>query len=120
MENRCVDIVDCEYRNALLEKAEELDWKVTKNDDGSIDFEKYSPAGEDFIFTVDGKNIAAEVRDYYEGFDPDDYAEIWVALKREPGAEHLGIPDIRTLIKDADDIDEMLAELSAALDKVEE
>lgn len=106
-------------RRALLDKAAEMGWKVTECDDGSIEFEQYSPAGEDFIFTVEGKDIAAEVRKYYDDFDPDDYAEEWVALKREPNAEHLGIPNIRTLIKDADDIDNMLRELSAALDEVE-
>ena len=63
-----------EEQRALLDKAEELGWKCTVCDDGSIEFAQYSPAGEDFLFSIEGKDIAAEVKNYYEDFDPDNYA----------------------------------------------
>ena len=108
-----------EEQRALLDKAEELGWKCTVCDDGSIEFAQYSPAGEDFLFSIEGKDIAAEVKNYYEDFDPDNYAEEWVAIKHQPDMQNKGIPDIRTIMKDADDIDEMLRELSEALDEME-
>jgi hypothetical protein len=108
-----------EKRSALFEQAENMGWKVTECSDGSVEFEKHSPAGEDFIFAVNGENIAAEVRNYFADFDADEHAEMWVMLKHEQGMESRGIPDIRTLVDDAVDIDKMLCELATALDEVE-
>ncbi len=39
--------------DALIDAAELLDWSVHIEDD-CIEFEKCSPAGEDFIFTITG------------------------------------------------------------------
>ncbi|MGN9098508.1 hypothetical protein [Flintibacter porci] len=41
--------------NALVEAAEQIDWSVHIEDD-CIEFEKYSPAGEDFFLTITGNN----------------------------------------------------------------
>lgn len=99
-------------RQALFDKAEELGWKCYLCDDGSIEFEKYSPAGENFIFSIAGKDIAHEVFEYYESFDPEEHCEMWVGARKNNVA---GVPNIRTLIDDADKIDEMLKELAGAL-----
>ena len=66
----------------LSKVAEGLDWNVDlcfgKNSDGSsqrwAEFEKYSPAGEDFVFTVNYDDVAdfvRQVRETYDDFDPD-------------------------------------------------
>jgi len=36
-----------------LDACEKLDWSVHECDDGTVELEKYSPAGEDFIITVE-------------------------------------------------------------------
>lgn len=105
-----------EVHRALLDKAKECGWNCTICDDGSIEFEQFSPAGEDFIFNIEGKDITAEVKDYYEDFDPDEHAKMWV----ENMNTIKGVPrSIRVLIDDADAIDRMLCELANALEETE-
>lgn len=99
----------------LLQKAEDLRWSVTV-DDGLWEFEQYSPAGEDFVFSVNGPDIVASVKEYYEDFDPEEHATDLVIAKRNGFA---GVPDLRTLCDDADAIDEMLHELADAFVDVE-
>ena len=95
--------------DVLIDAAELLDWSVHIYDD-CIEFEKYSPAGEDFIFTITGNDearVAEQVREYAYDFDPDEHAEMWVESRGKRG-----VPDsIRTLIDDADAIKEMAFEL---------
>lgn len=104
--------------DALVDAAEEIDWAVHIEDD-CIEFEKYSPAGEDFIFTIVGNDegaVAEKVREYAYDFDPDEHAEMWVESRGKRG-----VPDsIRTLIDDADAIKEMLFELADVLRKAAE
>lgn len=99
----------------LHQKAEDLEWSVTVCD-GFWEFEKFSPAGEDFGFSVDGSDIVASVKEYYEDFDPEEHVTNLVIAKRNGFA---GVPDLRTLCDDADAIDEMLHELFEALRDVE-
>ena len=104
--------------NALVEAAEQIDWSVHIEND-CIEFEKYSPAGEDFLFTITGNEedeVVEKVREYAYDYDPDEHAEMWVESRGKRG-----VPDsIRTLIDDADAIKEMLFELVEELRKVEE
>lgn len=104
-------------KTMLLVKADELEWSV--HIDGDYwEFEKYSPAGEDFIFSVtveDVKNVWREVRQYANDFDTEEHIEMWVEAKKNLVS---GIPSIRRLVEDADAIDEMLDELADALREV--
>ena len=107
-------------KKRLIEKAEELDWRVNIYDGSNWEFEKYSPAGEDFIFSIDTKDpedVWREVRRYANDFDTEEHIEMWVQAKRY-GTN--GVPSIRRLVEDADDIDEMLDELADALREVTE
>ena len=109
-----------DWLSRLIDKADELEWHVTKCDDGSYEFEKYSPAGEDFFFSVsaDGpEELCREVRRYANEFDTEEHITMWVEAKQSGRS---GIPSIRRLVEDADDIDEMLSELADALEDVEE
>lgn len=99
----------------LLQKAEDLGWYVTVYD-GCWEFEKSSPAGEDFVFSVNGTDIVASVKECYEDFDPEEHATDLVIAKRNGFA---GVPDLRTLCDDADEIDEMLHELFEAFRDIE-
>lgn len=92
---------------------EKLDWKVNeyKTD---VELEKYSPAGEDFLFYVDKKNIIKNITEYADDFDADEHAEMWVKNMHTVR----GVPQsIRALINDADAIKEMLLDLAYNLNK---
>ena len=93
--------------------AEKLDWTVTEYEDGTAEFSQFSPAGEDFSFTVRIDNAAKEIYDYYDDFDVDDHIEMWVKAKENGVA---GVPSIRRLVEDAEDISEMLKTLAGAVD----
>lgn len=94
--------------------AEKLGWHVHEENGEYIDFAQYSPAGEDFSFTVSAKNCIQEVIEYAENFDADEHAEMWVKNMHETE----GVPQsIRVLIDDAESIQEMLDNLAEALSK---
>lgn len=96
-----------------IDICEELDWSVhICNDD--VELEKYSPAGEDFIFTVPTLNFVKEVEQYAEDYDPDEHAEMWIDSRGKGGCPS----SIRELIDDADAIAEMLKELAKSLKNV--
>lgn len=94
------------------EICESLEWAVTECDDGTVELEKYSPAGEDFIITVNAEDFAREVERYADDFDADDHIAMWIEAKKNGTA---GVPSTRELVHDAEDIQEMLNELAEAL-----
>ncbi|MBR4212302.1 MAG: hypothetical protein IKR84_07955 [Oscillibacter sp.] len=99
------------------EICERLDWKVTAYEDGTVELEKYSPAGEDFSFVVEADGFVENVKEYAAGFDVDEHIEMWIMAKRS-GTQ--GVPSARELVHDAEDIDKMLQELTAALEATNE
>ncbi len=101
----------------VREVAEAEDWKVTYDfEHHDAEFEKYSPAGEDFLFSADMWGIIENVRDYANNFDP----EYHVALHFQARLAGRGdVPSLRVLLDDADAIDEMLEELACALEEID-
>ena len=102
----------------LKNKIEKLNWKIYDISFGDNrvgwDICKYSPAGEDFIFTIEHNNSSkkaiAEIKKYAEEFDEDEHARLWA------NAENVGQPTtLRELIEDSEDIHKMLYELANAL-----
>lgn len=94
---------------------EDLDWRVTECDDGTIELQKYSPAGEDFLFSVEAKGFCREVLEYAADFDVDEHVEMWL-----PSRGKRGVPSTaRELVEDAEAIDKMLDELADALTEAE-
>lgn len=91
---------------------EKLGWNVHDYGDGTVEIRQYSPAGEDFFFTVDRKSFVDDVKFYYENFDVDEHIEMWVKA-RDCGVS--GIPSVRRLVIDAEEIDDMLQILAYAL-----
>lgn len=101
----------------LLDKAEELGWGHCEDRNGGVELEKHSPAGEDFLlYSCPKEDLAKEVRYYAKGFDPEEHIRELLNAKANGFA---GVPDIKTLVKDADDIQEMLDELADALEGIE-
>ena len=98
---------------SLKKVCENLDWTVREYKE-DIELAKYSPAGEDFFFSVSKDNFLTDVINYAEYFDADEHAEMWVENMHTVN----GVPQsIRTLIDDADAIKEMLLELAEKLSK---
>lgn len=102
-----------ELKEAYLKILEEQEWKVCGyTDDGRVEIEAWSPAGEDFIVCVEVENFPAAVMEYYEGFDVDEHIEMLIEARKN-GLQ--GVPSTRRLCVDAEAIDEMLKKLAYAL-----
>ena len=101
----------------LLDRAEDLGWCI-REDHEEWEFGQYSPAGEDFNFCVctsdvnSPEDLVREIRSYANDFDAEEHAKMWV----EAQGHVSGVPDIKTLVKDADDIKLMLGKLASAME----
>lgn len=72
----------------ITECAESNGWNVninTEQEKGIVVFEfsKYTPAGQDFSFSATMKDnsldsLVADMKEYYEGFDVDSEAYLWL------------------------------------------
>lgn len=104
----------------LVNKAEDLGWNVCIDEDG-WEFGQNSPAGEDFWFFISKNDVNSEedmvreVRSYANGFDTEEHVQMWLDGRRNGVS---GVPDLKTLAKDADDIKLMLNKLASALESV--
>lgn len=104
-----------ELVDALVDKAEELGWKVSIDEQG-WEFQKHSPAGEDFWISLYGEDVVNDLLEYYEEFDTEDHAMGLMEAKRNG---FRGVPSLKELVEDADAIDSMIEELYDALHEVE-
>ena len=108
-----------DLKKKLFYKADGLNWAVNVYDNTNWEFEKYSPAGEDFFFTVTvekTEDVWREVQRYAIDFDQDEHIEMWVKARNSTS----GVPSIRVLVEDAAEIQKMLDELADALREVTE
>lgn len=83
-----------------------------------VEFSQESPAGEDFsvcVFYDALHNIAHELYTWWEDFDIEEHVKMWLEAKSN-GV--LGVPDIVTLVKDAQDIDGMCEKLWLAVEAI--
>lgn len=101
--------------NKIREVCEDLGWKWTDCGD-FIELENGSPAGEDLVLTCDKRSLTAEIREYAITWDIDEHIEMWVRARQHVS----GVPSVRELCQDAEDIYEMLQDLAAAVAKCEE
>ena len=111
----------------LLEKAEELGWwwtawiEESQDNRTYVEIGKHSPAGEDFSMIIDfeaedqSDSFLDNLESYYEDFDVDEHIEMWVNARGDVS----GIPSVRELAKDAEDIDAMILELFQTLKGLE-
>ena len=90
-------------------------WRVGYTDDGKIELETFSPAGEDFVFMAEVEDFPESEFEYAMYFDIDEHIEMWIEA-RNNGVT--GVPSVRRLVDDAEAIDEMLMDLAMKLRKV--
>lgn len=101
----------------FLEKAKELGWNYNlykeDNERTYVEMEKYSPLGEDFSMVIDFseenpvETFIADLRIYYNNFDPEEHAEMWIENRGKNGTPS----SIQALLDDANNIDEMIGDL---------
>lgn len=89
-------------KQKYIDILEENDWSVSSyTDDGRVELQKYSPAGEDFSIIVEVEDFPNAMRDCAMDFDADEHAEMWIEARGKVS----GVPDsIRELIDDAEEI----------------
>ena len=104
------------FNDSFRAVCEKHDWTIDEIDTESVELRKHSPAGEDFSFTADVENFVDSVKAYAAHFDIDEHIEMWIEARKN-GVN--GVPSTRELVKDAEDIDEMLQELATALFELE-
>ena len=93
----------------LQEICESLDWYFSHdNGAGTIMLRQYSPAGEDFGFTISDKYPIEDIVTAYYCFDVEEHVTSWLDAKRNGVS---GVPDVVTLVDDANEISNMLEEL---------
>ena len=97
----------------ITQIAESLGWKV-EVDESDITFSRYTTAGQDFSFSVNkNKDIADEVLDYYEGYDPSEEAILWCDSS---GHGKNGAPyQLKDIIADMEEAEEMVGALYEAI-----
>lgn len=97
----------------FIDAVEELDWSC-KDAGSNVELENWSPAGEDLIIYVDKGQWVEDLFDNYQYFDKEEHIKMLLDAKANG---FRGVPDIDTLVEDADDILLMYKELA---DKVAE
>lgn len=97
----------------ITQIAENLGWKVDV-DKSDITFSQYTTAGQNFSFFVNkNKDIAEQVLDYYEGFDPSEEAILWCDSS---GHGKNGAPyQLKDIIADMEEAEEMVGTLYEAI-----
>ena len=96
----------------LIEKAEGLNWTVNNIGENEYEFQKYSPAGQDFNMYITGESdeeIIGNIYKYHENFDISEETSLWID---ETGHGTNGAPyHIQDLVDDMTACKEMIMEL---------
>ena len=78
-----------------------------------------TPAGEDFIFTINAestKEFVKELSTYAEEFDEEEHVEmLWEAKKNG----FMGVPSLKELVQDADEIKQFLNDIAKSAEALE-
>lgn len=109
---KCMQNATVNTMEWIREKIEDTGWTV-RECENEWEIAQYTPAGEDFFFTVSTDNIIGGIKEYAKDFDVDEHVVMWV----EAHNSCRGVPSIRELLEDAEWIDNELQEL---VDKIEE
>lgn len=105
--------------------AEKNGWNVsidqTKDGLVLIEFSKFTPYGQDFNFSAEMKDdqtdtLAQSIREYYEGFDPDSEAYLWLGTD---GHGRNGAPyHMKAVVSDMEAAQEMVYQLYTEISEI--
>lgn len=103
--------------------AQEKGWSVSLENEGKssieLEFQRYTNFGQGFIFNAEIQNKDIEtlidsIKEYYEGFDPDYEAYLWIG---EDGHGRNGAPyHIKDIVADMEETEAQTYELLKALE----
>jgi len=103
--------------NKIVKIAEKLDWNVNI-DNNDLEFTKYSPAGQEFNFRVDGEDleeVTQNINERCENFDCSEEAYLWLD---DSGHGTNGAPyDMKDLYEDMEECLTMMEELRDELEE---
>lgn len=91
---------------------EDLGWNIEIEKRVEYCLSQHSPLGEDFSFSVSYDDPVNDIIRYYNDFNPEEHAEMWIENRGKNGVPS----SIKLLLKDADDIEEMLHQLVEKLE----
>lgn len=87
--------------------------RLEQCNDGSVDLEWFTWAGEDFLVSLNGDDIPDEFYDYaFHEFDPEEHVSEWLDAKRSGVG---GVPSLFTLVDDAEDIESFMHKVADEL-----
>lgn len=108
--------------DVVISVAQKEGWAVTierkAETDIFFEFEKFTPKGQDFIFSVDTRNnslglLIDNILEYYQNYDPDYEAYLWIG---PDGHGKNGAPyHIADIVEDMEAAAEMVYQLYDAL-----
>lgn len=103
----------------LIGMIEDHDFKIYQEDDNVFEFQKYSPAGQDFSFTIDTEGsldyFLHNILEYYCDFDVSYETSLWLD---SDGHGKNGAPyDMKDLYEDMKVCHEFIIELYNIVDK---
>lgn len=102
-----------ELNPKYVEILESLGWSICcYMANNMVELEKYSPAGEDFMMCVEVNDFPENVSEYADRFDVEEHVMMWLDAKRTGCS---GVPDIETLVEDAECIKQDIEDLANAL-----
>lgn len=103
----------------MIEVAEKLNWTVRVNDN-NFEFNKYSPAGQDFNISITAENlgeVVEEIKERIDNFDCSEETYLWLD---NTGHGTKGAPyDMKDLYEDMEACLKMIEELYEELTIIE-
>lgn len=109
----------------IVSVANRKKWSVSTDEtkEGHIlfEFSQFTPAGQDFSFSAtmtdgDPSTLVEEIKQYYEGFDVDEEAYLWIG---PDGHGRNGAPyHIKDIVRDMEATEEMVYQLYEALNEI--
>lgn len=103
--------------------AKEKKWSVSVDDKNlsniQFEFQRFTKYGQDFNFNADMQHkdidtLIASIKEYYESFDPDYEAYLWIG---DDGHGRNGAPyHIKDIVSDMEEAEEQIYELLQALE----
>lgn len=110
-EIKCMNNCEIDKFSWFENVCEDQGWNVNVYE-SEIELSKYTPAGEDFSFTIEADDdLQRQVEEYANDFNVDEYVKMWITSSAN------GVPSVRELLEDAEWIDEDLQKLAKALIK---
>ena len=105
----------------IINTAESLEWSVTYNGGGEFDFQKFSPAGQDFNMSISANSLdelKENLYEWYKNYDCSEEAYLWLD---ESGHGKNGAPyDMKDVYEDMEACVDMVKELAADIQNIQE